>query len=339
MRATPLRSIPCALAAGLVCLVAAGVAAHDQAVPCAGPLSEKDIVELLSAGVPEGRVRLFVTSCGVDFIPDEGSAERLRAAGASDALIAAVSPPARPAPGEQWRAPIDGLAMVWIPAGRFPMGSPISEPGRDEDELQHTLQIGRGFWLDVTEVTNEAYRRFVLANPDWRKDRLDGRLHDGDYLKDWNGTDYPPGTASHPVVYVSWHAARAYAEWAGKRLPTEAEWEYASRAGTTTPYWWGSTFDEARVGSERGAVAAQDGPRRNPWGLHNVLGHVWEWTATLYREYPYSAGDGREDPGRAGERCLRGGAWASGGRFVRAANRNRDASERCHDLLGFRCAR
>ena len=117
--------------------------------------------------------------------------------------------------------------MVLIPAGTFQMGS---EDGDNDEQPVHIVHLD-AFYMDKYEVTNAQFKAFLDANLDWQKGNIDGKFHDRDYLYDWSGTDYPSGKADHPVVWVSWYAAMAYAEWAGKRLPTEAEWEYAARGG------------------------------------------------------------------------------------------------------------
>ena len=117
--------------------------------------------------------------------------------------------------------------MVSIPAGEFEMGSNDPEAGNDEQPV-HTVSVD-AFFMDEHEVTNLEYKKFVLANPRWGKDRIEKRFHNGNYLKHWNANNYPSGKSNHPVVYVSWYAAMAYAGWVEKRLPTEAEWEYAAR--------------------------------------------------------------------------------------------------------------
>ena len=316
----------------------------QQTVPCVGPLNESAFTTLLQGGVSEARLQQWVTTCGVSFKMSPDMESRLRAAGATDAVVALLRrqapapakeiPQPEPAAGTVQVWPGDGREMVRIPAGSFEMGSPTSEIGRKEDEAQHTIQVA-AFWLDVTEVTNGAYRRFVTQNPEWQKDRITRQFHDGNYLRDWTGNDFPAGKDDSPVAWVSWHAARAYAVWAGKRLPTEAEWEYAARAGTKTAYWWGEAFDTGRVGAQ----GSPDASRRSPWGLLNMIGGVWEWTSTSYAPYPYVPTDGREDPSASGRRAVRGGFWNSGERFLRSANRASEQPELSSDLLGFRCAR
>jgi formylglycine-generating enzyme required for sulfatase activity len=343
MRANLLRNVVPAM------LVAAGVimaahafpraAAQNEPLKCGRPpLTLGEVIELVSAGVEDKNIRQHVANCGVDFILDDKERIRLRALGASDALLGALAPPVHPAVGEEWTSPVDRREMVWIEPGTFLMGSPEDEVGRDADEARHSVRIERGFWLDTMPVTYEAYSRFVVTNPAWDKDHVDRRYHDGGYLKDWHGTSYPREKVDWPVTYVSWHAARAYAAWAGKRLPTEAEFEYACRAGSTTRYWWGETFEPARANNGPAIVASRQASHRNPWGLYDMLGNVWEWSSSLYRPYPYTGDDGRESPDSPADRAIRGGSWNQAAVFLRAANRNNASPVTSSDRLGFRCA-
>ena len=311
-----------------------------QSLECDKPLTDDDVKELVAAGVPAARLRQFITSCGVSLSLSDGvtAESRLRQLGAGDNVVSALAPPATAAAGGKWRSPLDQREMVFIPSGRFQMGSPDLQAGRDADETQSEIHIERGFWIDVAEVSNAAFQRFVLARPEWQKGRLSPELHDGNYLKNWDGTNYPAGSGDAPVVWVNWYAARAYAIWAGKRLPTEAEWEYAARAATTSTYWWGDAFEAARVSREGQSVTA-DARRTNPWGVQDALGSVWEWTSSLNKPYPYAANDGREAIGAAGARVIRGGSWANGPNFLRAANRNIQQTSAANDLVGFRSAR
>jgi len=205
----------------------------------------------------------------------------------------------------------------------------------------HALNIVKGFWMDTMEVTNKAYQAFVLASPDWQKGS--GTLlyyADGNYLQDWNGSRYPPGTEFQPVRNVSWHAAGAYAQWIGKRLPLEAEWEYACRAGTRTAYWWGALFNPSLGNnSPRGTFASGDPMRRNAWGLFDMSGNLAEWTSSLFTAYPYRSNDGREDPQAAGNRVVRGGAWNDDPRVLRSAYRSGFSPTMSSPFVGFRCVR
>ena len=117
--------------------------------------------------------------------------------------------------------------MVLIPAGEFEMGS---NNGAANECPVHTVYLD-AFYMDTHEVTNAQYKAFVDANPEWQKENIPEEFYDGVYLRLWEGNAYPEGEADHPVIYVSWYAAMAYAEWMGKRLPTEAEWEKAARGG------------------------------------------------------------------------------------------------------------
>ena len=121
--------------------------------------------------------------------------------------------------------------MAFFRAGSFfTMGS--WEKDAETDEKPHHVVFLDAFYMDKYETTNAQYKEFIDANPQWQKNRIPKKYHDGDYLKHWNGNDYPPDKGNHPVVYVSWYAAMAYAEWRGKRLPTEAEWERAARGAS-----------------------------------------------------------------------------------------------------------
>lgn len=298
------------------------------------PLTQSQVESALRVLSPR-RLLGLLRDRGTTFILNQDGEVRLRGIAAEDKidsalideLVGVLAPPRNASPRTKWISLTDRREMVWIPAGSFQMGSPNSEAGRDPDETPHQVTVG-GFWLESTEVTYRDFQRFILANPDWQKNRIAANQHDGNYLADWKGNSFPPDKANAPVVNVSWYAARAYATWAGKRLPTEAEWEYASRGGTRSAYWWGNSFDPAMVGDTTGAS-------KHPWGLAAMLGSVWEWTSSPYRNYPFVID--RNDQGQ-GARVVRGGTRTSGPVFLRSANRNSNAPERCTDLLGFRCA-
>lgn len=137
----------------------------------------------------------------------------------------------------------DGAEMILIPAGKFLMGS-NDEDANDEEKPVHSVYLDP-FYMDKYLVTNAQYKKFLDANPKWDKNNISKEYYDlklWEYLENWKGNTYPIGKADHPVVYVSWYAAKAYAQWAGKRLPTEAEWEKAARGGVVSMiYPWGNS--------------------------------------------------------------------------------------------------
>ena len=330
---TPIRIAAVTVAVTLI-VGGSPAASNLQPAATANPLTQQEVESALKALTPR-RIASLIRERGTTFILNIASEPSFRAVATTEGvdpalvedIIRLVAPPKNPSTGAEWSAPTDGRQMVFIPAGAFQMGSPNTEPGREPDEALHSVTMSTGFWLESTEVTYRAFQKFVLANPDWQKSRIDAQWHDGNYLADWTGNTYPPGKADAPVVNVSWYAAQAYARWAGKRLPSEAEWEYAARAGTRTAYWWGNSFD---AGS-----SADTG--KHPWGLSGMLGGVWEWTSSVYDDYPFPTNGSRETAGPV-IRVIRGGAGTSGPAILRSANRNRDASVRSSDILGFRCA-
>ncbi len=194
--------------------------------------------------------------------------------------------------------------MVPIPAGEFQMGN-NNEKANDREKPVHTVYVDT-FCIDKYPVTNAQYKKFLDANPQWRKP---GRLrnwnktrrifkqilsnyHDEDYLKQWDWTSYTDEKANHPVTHISWYAAMAYAKWAGKRLPTEAEWEKAARGGKTgQKYPWGSELDPNMVfcGKDVGNIISVGKYPANSYGLYDMVGNVWEWCLDAFNADFYSS--------------------------------------------------
>ena len=237
----------------------------------------------------------------------------------------------------------EGPAMVRLPGGDFLMGSPEAEPERYNDETQHRVAI-KPFAIGRNEVSFAEYDRFAAAKG--RAKPVDGGWGRGD----------------RPVINVSWDDATDYAAWLSAqtgrryRLPTEAEWEYAARAGTQTPFWTGDcihtdqanyngTYDYNGCGAKTGVYRQQTVPvdslAANPWGLHQVAGNVWEWTCSAYAD-PY---DGKEtvcisknDANTVPTRVFRGGAWNFRPARLRSAYRAWAGPSNRLGNLGFRLA-
>ena len=248
--------------------------------------------------------------------------------------------------------------MVTIPAGEFEMGSNDAEADNDEQPVR-TVYVDT-FYMDETEVTNVQYKEFLLENPHWQKGRVAAKFANTNYLKLWNGNNYPNGKGNHPVVYVSWYAAMAYAEWADKRLPTEAEWEYAARGGLKgKKYPNGNTITprNANYGQNVKDTTPVEKYPENDYGLFDMAGNVWEWCldeydAEFYFTFPRD-GVARNPLSGAnsvewlmdnftnvkGSRVLRGGSWADTAQNVRVADRFITSPTRTSLNVGFRCAR
>lgn len=238
---------------------------------------------------------------------------------------------------------MSGLEWVAIPAGAFWMGS----SGGDADESPLQRIALRAFHITRTPVTNAQYLEFVRAT---------GYPAPGHCA---NGK-VPPGLEQHPVTYVDWFTACAFARWRKARLPTEAEWEKAARGpaegGEPRISPWGDAEPDAtranyhahpfRVAHLRTTSPVGEYPAgASPYGVLDLAGNVWEWVSSLYKEYPYRADDGREDGGAGemrgaeGMRVVRGGSYIHPAREIRCAYRHRFFPTACDPYIGFRLAR
>lgn len=232
----------------------------------------------------------------------------------------------------------DHKEMIYIPEGGFLMGS---DEGLENQGPAHIVHVN-AFYVDRYPVTNEDYKRFVddtgYRVPCYDVDWAESHAYNWDPVK----RTPPQGREDHPVVLVSWEDARAYAAWAGKRLPTEAEWERAAR-GTDGRRWpWGNEFlpDHCNCresgNNETTPVTRYSPEGDSPEQVGDMIGNVWEWTSSLFRPYPYDADDGRESPEAEGWRVLRGGSWRNDLDRARCTARL-DGDFLFFNNAGFRC--
>jgi len=277
------------------------------------------------------------------------------AAGSAPAALAvpvpepAYVPPATAAAATEGEARTnakDGLKYAWIPPGRFDMGCVPQDRGflagcGKQEKPRHPVTLTKGFWLAQTEVTVAAYRAFANATarpmpkaPSWLED-------------------------THPIVNVTWGDAVAFCDWSGGRLPTEAEWEYAARAGTSSPFPWGDELEPGgahRMNVFQGrfpstntmadgfaGTAPVDAFAPNEFGLYNVTGNVWEWCADWYDPGYYARSPLRDPRGPVGGtyRVMRGGSYLCHNSYCRryrvsARQGNEPASSTGN--VGFRVA-
>ncbi len=221
-----------------------------------------------------------------------------------------------------------GMEFVYISPGTFLMGSPEGEPGRRRNETQHEVKLTTGFYLQTTPVTQGVWEQVMGDNP----------------------AHFMDGGADCPVECVSWHDVQAFIETLNHmerapryRLPTEAEWEYACRAGSKSAYCYGDdpavlsdyAWFDANARKRTHTVA---GRRPNAWGLHDMHGNVWEWCADWHGPYPSEPVIGPTGPRDGVSRVVRGGSWNQGPFRLRCADRSRDAPRSRFRYIGFRLA-
>jgi formylglycine-generating enzyme required for sulfatase activity len=261
-------------------------------------------------------------------------------------LVISDKPPTDASAGDTWISPIDGMTLVLIPAGDFLMGSTDSDVEAISDEKpQHTIYLS-DFWMDRTEVTNGMYAAFLNAKGNqveggvtWL-DVEDNAVRIIQQDGEWKAK---ASYVNHPVTQVSWYGAKSYCKWAGRRLPTEAQWEKAARGIDGRIYPWGNdppnssllNFN-ANVGDTTPVDAYPAGV--SPFGLLDMAGNVWEWVSSAYDSYPYNVREGREDLSAISSRVLRGGSWSSYGKLVRISVRGNYNPFLQYDNFGFRCA-
>lgn len=232
----------------------------------------------------------------------------------------------------------DGATMVLIPAGEFLMGSEMAGEGPP-----HRVSL-EAFYLDRYEVTNAQYQRFVDATGHRAPQ------HEVDPRYDlWAGGTFPPEFKAQPVVNVDWHDAAAYCEWAGKRLPTEAEWEKAARGTDARIYPWGNdpptparlNFARRWEGPQTLRPVGSFEPGRSPYGAYDMAGNVWEWVSDWYKPGYNQALPERNPraPGAGSAKVLRGGSWTNLARLVRVTHRYGADPEMRNSDTGLRCAR
>ncbi|MFC1936691.1 formylglycine-generating enzyme family protein [Chloroflexota bacterium] len=231
--------------------------------------------------------------------------------------------------GSRLENPVDGQVMVYVPEGAFEMGS---EEGDEDEKPVHTVYLD-AYWIYQTEVTNEMYALCVQAG-----------VCDAPGGSEYGDSEY----ADHPVARVSWYDAEAYCEWAGGRLPTEAEWEKAARGTEGNVYPWGDSWNSSLANSsEEGDGYSDTTPvgtfpgGASPYGALDMAGNVWEWVADWYGEdyYQGSPDENPSGPSNGTYLVWRGGSWYLNHRIqLRAANRGYRAPYVADNDIGFRCA-
>lgn len=261
------------------------------------------------------------------------------------AIVGLVAARAREVPergsiGDTWVSRRDGTEYVFVPAGRFEMGCTPGDSQCDRARWPpRAVSFAKGFWMARTETTVGAYQRF--ATETGRPMPPAPKFNPG-----WSSID-------HPIVNVTWHEAEAYCAWAGGALPTEEQWEYASRGGRQDWYHpWGNEppvcregepngarFDDGRACRDAGTVRVGS-YSRNGYGLADLAGNVWEWCTDAwqprYGDLPSRVGE-PDEPG--GRHVLRGGSWVNGPEHLRVSIRSGWLAGTGRDFIGFRCVR
>ena len=361
----------------IVSVAAFGQAPQQAPAPCLQkPAAERPYPKDRLLGVirvqTPARAEFLIRACGVALAWSDGLVAELKSANASDKVIQAVRdttggskpkvpppppppPPVGPKPGEIRTNSKEGVTYAFIPPGSFNMGCDDPQGCEKNEQPAHKIRITKGFWMAQTEVKTGSYKNYVRAagirmppepkngeaafNPKWANDEL-------------------------PMSMVLWQEAHGYCEWAGMRLPTEAEWEYAARgpAGLVPQElrdvaWFGDNAGRNLMDSgaiqkkepnnwvlrwmENGNMPHPVGQKAaNGWKLHDMLGNLWEWTADWYRENAYATSpvDDPTGPDAGQLHVMRGGSFLNPPNYVRVSRRLIGSLDRRIYTNGFRCA-
>jgi len=249
-----------------------------------------------------------------------------------------ISPPCLAADEQVFTSPTIGAKFVLIPAGAFMRGSPEKEPDRSSNEKQYKVKISKPFYMQTTEVTQGQWQKVMGNNPSEFKNCGD----------------------DCPVEQVSWNDAQEFIKKLNKiegtnkyRLPTEAEWEYAARAGTTTPFYTGNCLstNQANYNGNFPLTGCPKGEYRdktvrvgsfapNAWGLYDMYGNVWQWCQDWFGDYTWmSRLSDPSGPLSGKDRAMRGGCWSDGAKYCRSAHRLYFKPTGATRYIGFRLAR
>jgi formylglycine-generating enzyme required for sulfatase activity len=252
------------------------------------------------------------------------------------------------------------IETALIPAGTFAMGSPLTEPDRFDNEVQHQVTLS-AFRMSKYETSNAQFAAFLNAN----NIGANGIYAAGAYPTEplvydcgvisYTGTQWQPaaGFENYPVVCVTWYGAQEFATYAGGRLPTEAEWEYACRGNTTTAFSTGACLNNTQANyrwdfpltgcsntntAYPNQTQAVNSYSPNAYGLYNMHGNVWEWCADWYGDYPTAAQTNPTGPSTGPYRVFRGGSWSDIALYCRSAIRNYGSPITTTGNIGFRLA-
>ena len=245
--------------------------------------------------------------------------------------LSSAQPPSLDTPGsnagERRTITVNGVefAFRWCPPGAFMMGSPDDEEGRDDDETLHEVTLTKGFWMMETEVTQKQWNAVMESS-----------------LSVFKGDDLP-------VEMVSWNICQKFCEKTGFQLPTEAQWEYACRAGSTTAYFWGNALngDKANCDGNQPCGTTINGKflekttpvgsyEPNAWGLYDMHGNVWEWCQDWFGDYPSGNETDQLGPLTGSTRVIRGGSWGCNAGGCRSACRGNRGPKEQANFLGVR---
>ena len=321
------------------------------------------VLGLGSAGVI-GLISLVVIIAGIAyaFSPSPSEANATVQAiveaesSAANATTAPALPTSEPELGSTMVSPVDGMTMVFVPEGDFVMGSAPSDPNARDDELpQHTVFLS-DYWIDQTEVTNAMFALFLQDTGNQSEGGAWLTENDPDihvFLSDgqWQAE---AGFEDHPMVEVTWYGASAYCQWAGRELPTEAQWEKAARGTDGRIYPWGSQYGAELANADNTGDTCDGGAcdsftdsapvgsfpeGASPFGALDMAGNVWELTTDFYSAdyFGISPAQNPQGPQEGDTRVLKGGSFSSPLRVLRSARRGEADTSGSNFNIGFRC--